>query len=648
MVRCRAVVAAACLVFLANYAHAQCITCAPSSCNAAGDAVSSTSSTFPLRSNRGYGAPGKRGPPGFKGEPGQSFSGDSNGFQQQFIALQQQVNEMKAKQDQCEDRLKANDDRYKRIEEFLAYFNSPQHCLDIYPRKNGFYNVAATTDDHSNQRDVYCDFSKSFDEMETPKSCADVQRRENGYYHVKPTEEVQPIRVFCHFQPNSVNQLALSCEDVYPKTSGLYLIRPSDEVSSVQVFCQFDENGGQIIQLPSSCQDLYPKVNGFQTIKLHKTSEKTNVFCNFSPYADDLQLPQACSDVPVKSNGYHHIKPSEESDKLLWSCSYVANSVVQQLPKSCSDAFPRENGYFKIKPDLNELPMTVYCTFIGKLVKSSLPKSCHDVHPKLSGYHLVKPSESEPLEWFCNFDTEAANLELPKSCNDVFSRLNKYHLVKPSENSEPLEWFCNFEAKPGPVGYPMNCSEKYPQTNGVTEIMLKGKTQPTQVTCEYFQDKVVTEIHHDSESETEVSNCDPKRCYQHALTYQTELSDIVTIIDQSEECEQYIKYKCYNSVLRLYHKANSYGGWVSRDGVIRTYWGGASPQQDGYCRCGVEGNCVDGKQCNCDMNDNNWRTDDGLLTYKPHLPVLKVAFGDAHTNEYGRHTVGPLKCSVPK
>ena len=52
---------------------------------------------------------------------------------------------------------------------------------------------------------------------------------------------------------------------------------------------------------------------------------------------------------------------------------------------------------------------------------------------------------------------------------------------------------------------------------------------------------VVTTIHHDSESETEVTNCNPQRCYQHALTYKVELSDIVTIIDQSEECEQYIK-----------------------------------------------------------------------------------------------------------
>merc|ERR1739838_1037610 len=213
-------------------------------------------------------------------------------------------------------------------------------------------------------------------------------------------------------------------------------------------------------------------------------------------YADDLQLPQACSDVPVKSNGYHHIKPSEKSDKLLWSCSYVANSVVQKLPKSCSDAYPKENGYFKIKPDLNELPVTVFCSFVDN----------------------------------------SANLALPRSCDDVFPRLNKYYLVKPSEDLEPLEWFCNFDVEAGPVGYPMGCREKYPQTNGLTEIMLKGKPQTFQVDCEYSQDKVVTTIHHDSESETEVTNCDPQRCYQHALTYKVELSDIVTIIDQSEEC----------------------------------------------------------------------------------------------------------------
>ena len=47
----------------------------------------------------------------------------------------------------------------------------------------------------------------------------------------------------------------------------------------------------------------------------------------------------------------------------------------------------------------------------------------------------------------------------------------------------------NEQVQLGPVGYPMGCREKYPQTNGLTEIMLKGKTQTFQVDCEYSQDK---------------------------------------------------------------------------------------------------------------------------------------------------------------
>ena len=41
---------------------------------------------------------------------------------------------------------------------------------------------------------------------------------------------------------------------------------------------------------------------------------------------------------------------------------------------------------------------------------------------------------------------------------------------------------------------------------------------------------VVITMYRDSESKTEMPNCDPKRCYQHTVKYQTKLSDIVTII----------------------------------------------------------------------------------------------------------------------
>ena len=64
-------------------------------------------------------------------------------------------------------------------------------------------------------------------------------------------------------------------------------------------------------------------------------------------------------------------------------------------------------------------------------------------------------------------------------------------------------------------------------------------------------------------------------------------------------------------------------------------------------RCFVAGSCSNPQQkCNCDRNDNTERSDEGFLTYKDHLPVTELQFGDAGASrERGWHTLGPLICS---
>ena len=64
-------------------------------------------------------------------------------------------------------------------------------------------------------------------------------------------------------------------------------------------------------------------------------------------------------------------------------------------------------------------------------------------------------------------------------------------------------------------------------------------------------------------------------------------------------------------------------------------------------KCIIAGSCSDSqKKCNCDQNDNTERSDEGFLTYKDHLPVTELQFGDTgNTGERGWHTLGPLICS---
>ena len=154
----------------------------------------------------------------------------------------------------------------------------------------------------------------------------------------------------------------------------------------------------------------------------------------------------------------------------------------------------------------------------------------------------------------------------------------------------------------------------------------------------------VTVISHDSESRTHVQGCEPKSCYSRDIHYAgASLSQLASLTRVSSHCEQFIKYECYASVLRLY-ETTPYGWWVSRDSTKMRYWGGASVS--GKCACGITNSCADSRYgCNCDKNDNVWREDSGLLTDKTHLPVKQFRFGDiGEGSEQGYHTLGKLKC----
>lgn len=59
-------------------------------------------------------------------------------------------------------------------------------------------------------------------------------------------------------------------------------------------------------------------------------------------------------------------------------------------------------------------------------------------------------------------------------------------------------------------------------------------------------------------------------------------------------------------------------------------------------------------KCNCDINDYEWRSDEGYLTDRTKLPVTQLMFGDTGAvnnpkvetafHEQGFHTLGKLQC----
>ncbi|XP_031553550.1 peroxidasin homolog [Actinia tenebrosa] len=169
-----------------------------------------------------------------------------------------------------------------------------------------------------------------------------------------------------------------------------------------------------------------------------------------------------------------------------------------------------------------------------------------------------------------------------------------------------------------------------------------GEDPPFQVYCD-MQDKHqvgVTVISHDSEQRTLVRGYESPGSYSRNVVYSGVItSQLASLTRVSTRCEQYIIYKCFNSVLR------GFGWWSSREGAKMVNWGGV-PTGVKKCACGLTDTCANkGGLCNCDANDDVWREDDGLLTDKSHLPVSQLRFGETgDSGEKGYHTLGKLKC----
>ena len=149
----------------------------------------------------------------------------------------------------------------------------------------------------------------------------------------------------------------------------------------------------------------------------------------------------------------------------------------------------------------------------------------------------------------------------------------------------------------------------------------------------------VTVISHNSESRTFVSGHNPVRDIHYTGA---SLSQLASLTRVSSQCEQFIKYECYESYLGI---SGQTSWWLSRDSKKMSYWGGASPGS-GKCACGMTNSCANTRdRCNCDKNDYVWREDSGLLTDKTTLPVKQLHFGDVSgSNDKGYRTLGKLKC----
>ena len=80
----------------------------------------------------------------------------------------------------------------------------------------------------------------------------------------------------------------------------------------------------------------------------------------------------------------------------------------------------------------------------------------------------------------------------------------------------------------------------------------------------------VTVIGHNSESRAYVKGYERPGSYKRRVRYDISMKQIIAIMKESKNCEQFIKYECYDSQLL----GPRDGWWVSRQGWNMNYWVG--------------------------------------------------------------------------
>jgi len=168
--------------------------------------------------------------------------------------------------------------------------------------------------------------------------------------------------------------------------------------------------------------------------------------------------------------------------------------------------------------------------------------------------------------------------------------------------------------------------------------------EPIEVYCD-FEEKS-TQIKHDSEFIVDIPHCEGQYCYSLNITYTAPLSQIKTLMDLSERCEQEITFNCFQSALSI--EDTPVGVWINRDGGQETYYVGENHGSH-LCSCALNNSCSDsarGEKCNCDANYiPEVQEDSGMITDMSALPISAFWYGDLiYDSQIAQVFIGRLKC----
>ena len=117
------------------------------------------------------------------------------------------------------------------------------------------------------------------------------------------------------------------------------------------------------------------------------------------------------------------------------------------------------------------------------------------------------------------------------------------------------------------------------------------------------------------------------------------------IVDRSEHCTQLVRYDCKDAKLFNAPGGDPSSRWLSANGYLQYYWGGA--ERNSYkCACAYTERGCKGAFCNCDSNFAEARAthDEGLLNVTRDLPVRQVQFGGLSKTSEAKYTIKRIDC----
>eukprot|EP00795_Rhopilema_esculentum_P002768 gene2768-991_t len=235
------------------------------------------------------------------------------------------------------------------------------------------------------------------------------------------------------------------------------------------------------------------------------------------------------------------------------------------------------------------------------------------------------------------------------TCVDVDECADKSHDCHKNAACKNTVGSFSCSCRKGYIGDGRNCTDNNyascaralrTNNNQMATYYLKVNGTILEVKCQDNRNSILTTIaHKDSGKTIYITNYEREGSYKRMIMYEQDFQSILKVIDGSHSCRQSVKVVCRGSLIKRY-------SWLTNRANERmSYWAGGPVNGTG-CACGITNKCdVANTKCNCDANDNTYRTDVGFVTRKSDLPLTSFSTGDTGSVlENKEILIGDIEC----